>query len=156
MVIFSSMTKKSYLLSLRCKMSASSDLGQKRFTGFFLGSCFYVTHHAGFQWNRKITSQKNAAIGFVKDTENGCQVRFLTFRGIFCSLVFLPVFLVFLLMSQFMGAVNGAPMDVSLFLGLIIMAVYAPLATLFEVMTEESEEGHCLLLSLLHDPSARN
>lgn len=153
MVIFSSLSRKNYLSALRRKMSPSSEFGQQRFTGFFAGSCFYVTHHAGYHWNQKFTNQKNAAMGFVKDTENGCQVHFITFRGMFCPLQFLSACLLLPLVSLCLYAFECIPVKQSILLGFILILIFTPIWTLLEAITEESEAGHWLLLSLLRDPS---
>ena len=61
MVYHSSQNAKDYLQAMKQQMSGHFQFGVERYTGFFFRNCFYVTHHAGFEWNRKITNQKNAA-----------------------------------------------------------------------------------------------
>ncbi len=161
MRIQSALSKEKYLSSLKGKMSGHMEWGSKRFTGFFLGSCFYVTHHAGFEWNRRYTNQKNAALGYVKQTETGSEVHFVRFRGAMCPMVFLPLFLlfygVFSAMFFYIGMQElygiGGALLIPLGIVVIPFAIALPLETFFECMTDESEKGRRLLLSMLCDPS---
>lgn len=155
MKIDSEYTPDEYIHHMRCHMSAHSEFGVERFTGFFAGRFFYVTRHSRFEWNRKFTNQKNAALGYVKKTENGCQVRFIRFRGMLCPMIFLPLLLFCLAASLLIFAWDGLSeyYSIALLLAIICIAVYAPLETLFECMTAESEKGRRILLSFLKDPA---
>lgn len=142
------------------QMSAHSDFGGMRFTGFFAGRFFYVTHHAGYEWNRKYSNQKNAAMGYVKQTENGCEVRFLRFRGALCPMEALPLFLgcyivglaIFLLSGILEVLSLGLTMLICLAAVCVLFAIVVPIKTFFESLTEESELGRQALLALLNDP----
>lgn len=155
MKIDSEYTPKGYIHHLRCHMSAHSDFGAERFTGFFAGHFFYVTRHSRFEWNRKFTNPKNAALGYVKKTENGCQVRFIRFRGMLCPMEFLPLLLFCLSACLLVFAWDGLSQyyPFALLLAFFCIAFYAPLETLLECMTEESEQGRRILLSFLKDPA---
>lgn len=160
MVLTSSLSREKYLSAMKEMMSAHTEFGVERFTGFFLGSWFYVTHHGGYEWNRKITSQKNAALGRVKQTETGCEIYFLRFRGSLCPMYSLTLFLigfaVAVVSCAYAGLVAefgfGSSLLVCLAVVGISLALILPVATLFECMTTESEDGRRMLLSLLHDP----
>ena len=153
MFLHSSLTKKEYLQALRDNMEGHFAFGCERFTGFFIGNCFYVTHHAGYEWNRRITNQKNAAMGYVKECEDGCHIHFLRFRGAMCPLVFLPLFLLMGLIFTLSPLAKGYT---HLFLwGLVfaIMTIGALFSALVESMTEQGEDGRRSLLSMLVDPN---
>lgn len=160
MKLHSALAKEKYLSALKDRMSDHTDFGVERFTGFFLSSCFYVTHHAGYEWNRKYTNQKNAALGYVKSAENGCEVHFIRFRGAMCPAVFLPMFLIayvcFFALFCYSGltAEYGIGTSSLISLGIIGIpfAIAVPITTFFECMTEKSEEGRKCLISLLYDP----
>jgi hypothetical protein len=157
MKIISALSRWKYLSALRQQMSASSDFGLERFTGFFAGSCFYVTHHCKYEWNRKITNQKNAAIGFVKDTERGCEVHFLCLKGLMCPLAFLFVAITtFPLVT--LVAIRNRVMDLQQFWALyyIVLLCVAPFSALFESFTEGSRYGKEMLLSLLKEPTSNH
>lgn len=160
MVFASSLSREEYLSALKEMMSAHTEFGVERFTGFFLGPWFYVTHHGDYQWNRKITCQKNAALGRVKQTENGCKIHFLRFRGPLCPMVILSLFLFGVVVAVVSGACVGLMEELGIGPSLLVclavvgisLAMILPVATLFESMTAESEDGRRMLLSLLHDP----
>ena len=94
MIIRNHLSPKEYLSAMKGRMSGHFELGQERFTGFFLGRLFYVTHHAGYEWNRRITNEKSAALGYVKKVETGCEVHCIRFRGMLCPLQFIPFYLI--------------------------------------------------------------
>ena len=157
MVIHSPMSKKEYLESLQENMGGHYDFGSDRFTGFFIGSCFYVTHHAGYEWNRRYSNQKNAAMGYVKETEEGCVVRFIRFRGAMCPLVFIPLFLSLGLILTISAVLNGITGIAAILLPWILAfatsAVTAPITAFIESLTQQGEEGRRALLSMLLNPS---
>jgi len=157
MEIKSDLNQADHLQALRVSMDSIFHFGAERFTGFTAGKWFYITHHAGYEWNRRYTNQKNAALGYVVDAEEGCRVKFIRFKGALCpgqflllwSIVFLAV-----LLSMIAGNVLSADTFGVLF-GLTIGAAFvgALLGTFFESMTERSEEGRRCLLAHLIDPS---
>lgn len=74
-------SKKKYLYELNQQFGSFTDLWSERFTGIILGNFIYVTHHAGHEWNRKITNEKSRAVGFVTKHGDGCQVSVILTRG---------------------------------------------------------------------------
>lgn len=160
MVFHSELSKTEYLAALKENMSSHFAFGFERFTGFFIGNFFYVTYHSGYEWNQKITNQKNAAMGFVQDApagETGCDVHFLRFKGLLCPLVFLPIWFLFIgviLMQMLAHQVWSAEVFWTCTgIALALMVVCAPISTLFESITDGSIEGGRILLSFLADPT---
>ena len=157
MTIQSDLTPMVYMDALKGEMGSFIEFGQERFTGYFLGRFFYVTHHAGYEWNRRITNQKNAALGYVRKAEDGSQVRFLRFKGILCPGQFLFTYflliLIFAVAMTFEGVWMGEAFLLLLAIGLATMLIIALPATFFESLTERSKEGENCLLTLLIDPS---
>lgn len=155
-IIESPYSPKEHLDAIKENMGGHFEFGAERFTGFFFKNWFHVTHHAGYEWNRRYTNQKNAAVGYVRKTENGCVVRFVCFKGAlvpaqFLSLLILMIPLVFL-MSLSRGITDeGVIRSVLLFM-LIALLPIALIGTFFESVTERSEEGKRILLALLLDP----
>ena len=155
MTIKSHYSPKEYLVHMKSNMSGHFEFGCERFTGFFLGRLFYVTYHSGYEFNRRITNQKNAAMGYVKQTEAGCEVRFLRFRGGFCPLVFLPAYLLFLGCVLLLHAENMYSPDDFKFVLIashVIIAISVAVSTFIESLTTGSEDGRRTLLSMLIDP----
>ena len=142
----------SYLSAIRKRMGSCLALGSERFTGIFIGRVFYVTHHAGYEWNRRITNQKNAALGYVRKTECGSEVRFLCFQSALCPQYFILCLLflcAYLLLT--MPIITELPL-LTVIAVLIIIGVPL-LVTLFEICSEGSMYGRKKLLGLLMDPT---
>ena len=157
MVFHSELPKKAYLSAMKSNMSGHLEFGAERFTGFFIGNLFYVTYHSGYEWNRRISNQKNAAMGFVKKAEDGCDVHFLRFKGMLCPMVFLPV-LLFLIGIFLMSMLIHNIWSIEAFwfccgIVLAVMVVCSPISALIESMTDGSIEGRRILLSFLTDPT---
>ena len=151
MAIVSKHSPKEYMKSLRYYMESHFDFGQERFTGFFLWRVFYVTHHAGFEWNRKITNQKNAAMGFVTKSGDGCKVHYLRFRALLCPLVFWPCYALILLVA--MLDYTDVSQLTRFIIATVAMLLCAPISAVVESCTERGEDGRRSLVSLLMDPS---
>lgn len=152
MRIQSSLTPKEYRRAMKERMGSRFALWSERFTGIFIGRFFYVTHHAGYEWNRRITNQKNAALGFIKTTESGSEVRFLLFQSVFCPQYFL---LFLLICGGYTLASLPIYQDLPLFIciELLTLIVVPLLCAFFESLTEGSIEGRKCLLGLLADPT---
>ena len=155
MRIISSLTPKAWLSAAKEQMSGHLELGAERYTGFFIGPWFHITHHAGHEWNRKITNQKNAAVGYVRKTDDGCELRFMLFKGMLCPAQFifwLCVFAAICVLYTISGIAAVADFWPSMIIALGIGILLLPIATLMESLTEQSQEGRKILLALLLDP----
>ena len=155
-LIESELSKHEYLAQMGERFESHFSFGQERFCGFTAGKFFYVIHHCGLEWDRKYNSPKNAAIGYVEESENGCEVLFMTFRGLLCPSQFLMTFLLCVIAGFFaLWFANGLSYFLSSAFWLILLACIAicvPIYTLFESMTERSAEGSENLLSFIYDP----
>jgi hypothetical protein len=156
MLIQSSLSQDEYLNALKMDMGPFFALGSERFTGFTAGHWFYVTHHAGYEHFRKITNQKNAALGYLVETSEGCQVKFIRFKGLLCPTQFLLscVFILFIA-ALFLILNHNFATDIVSIISIILAGVIvigAPLEAFQESMTERSEIGEKCLMALLYDP----
>lgn len=156
-LIHSELSKEEYLASVKSSYSSPFDFFCERFTGFCIGNFFYVIHHCEHQWDRKYNTPKNAAIGHVVSTEGGCDILFLTFKGLFCPSQFLILSFLVLLMPLISSVLHpGTLVLYGLWqfwiTYLIFIFLGAGIATLFESMTDRSTEGENALLSLLYNP----
>ncbi len=156
----SNLKSDAYLSAMKEQMEGHFEFGKERFTGFFLGRAFSVTHHCGAEWNRKITNEKNTAVGFVRESADGCIVSFIRLRGLLSPPLFLACFaFVFLLMMLGLLA-QGQPEGVlpqilgfSAVFSLILTAVCGVVSAFMECLTEAGQEGRKILNALLLDPS---
>ena len=157
MLIQSNLSKTDYISSFKRRMGSSLDFGEERFTGLTVGKCFYVTHHAGYEWNCRITNQKNAALGYIDENPDGCRVRFILFKGMLCPTQFLLwcVMTAIIGFFTFISHNNWTEETATIIFGCCAGALIlgALIETFSESMTERSEEGEKCLLSMLHDPS---
>lgn len=146
--------KNEYLASLKERMDSFFRIGAERCTGIFLGSLICVTHHCQVEWNRQITGQKNTAIGLVCNKDTGVEVRCVIMKGILAPHLFLLMFCfvaaVCLLTVLSRGAADLFPWIIPISLG--ITAITAGGTALAESMTEESDAGRKILISVLLDP----
>jgi len=156
MIFQSNLPKSAYLAATKGQMEGHLQFGAERFTGFFVGNCFYVTYHSGWEYNRRITNQKNAAMGYVKRTDEGCEVHFRRFRGLLCPMQFFPLLIFFELALIFGTLVRqrwtSGALLLSLGIGLAAVTVTALISTAAECCTEGSEDGRRTLLSFLMNP----
>ena len=155
-IITSPLSAKEHLDAIKENMSGHFEFGAERFTGFFLGKWFHVTHHAGHEWNRRYTNEKNAAVGYIKEMEDGCELRFVCFKGLLIPAQFLSL-LILLIPLVFVMAMSQGITDSNIIWHIILVEFVAAIpisliGTLFESFTERSEEGKRILLAMLLDP----
>ena len=158
MQMTSSLSAKEYLSTMMSRMDSVTHFGHERFTGMRMGKFFYVIHHSEHQYDRKFNSPKTAALGYVKDVSDGCEVHFMKFKGLLCP----SQFLLYLVLSFLFALVTCGIQGSSSFSEfLMILAIFLPIyflivgiATLFESMSDRSLESEDALLSLLDDPTS--
>ena len=142
--------KKRYLYELRQQMGSFSDLWSERFTGVFLGSFIYVTHHAGHEWNRKITNEKSRAIGFVTRHGDGCVVNVILTRG-YLDPWWMAMFFLFVVASFAIGSRGEVDPRMYKTAG-VVTAVVGVSSYLQCWFTEQGQRGMMELRSLLQNP----
>lgn len=154
MTIHSDHPKKEYLKALKHGMDSHFQFLMERATGFFIGPLFCVTYHSGWEWNRRITNEKNTAIGFVRTKGDGCQVSFINIKGWLAP----HYFIWYWLASCLMIALYGVDPELILTAALIMLPITAAVLgidAMFQSMTERSDEGERELISILWDPVKR-
>lgn len=151
MTINSDHSKKTYLNALKHGMDSHFQFLTERATGFFFGPFFCVTYHSGWEWNRRITNEKNTAIGIVSPETDGCKVSFFNIKGLLAPHYFLGIWLLSCLLI-FFYAPDPSYIPATALIMLPITAVILGVEALFQGMTERSDEGHRALISILWDP----
>ncbi len=124
----------------------------ERFSGFAIGPVFYVIHHSEYQYDRRVSMPKNAALGFMRSTDTGCRLYFLTFRGLLCPSQFLLLLIISLIICLIEAAQSQVVIPGFVWIMLAISLVIAGASAFGESFTERSEEGHFALLQLLSGP----
>lgn len=157
MKIHTQLSKKQWLCSMKENMGSFTTFGEERFTGFFFGPVFRVTYHSGYEWNRRITNQKNTAIGFVKKSDTGCEIRYIRTKGLLYPSGLLMYWGIICAIAGITASLSNPQMAGELFLitcaiAFVVMVITAPLTALFEAFTDESEEGRKILLTTMIAP----
>jgi hypothetical protein len=140
--------KKKYLYDLRRQMESWFSFGEARFTGVVLGNFFYITHHAGFEWNRRITNEKTRAIGFVTRHSEGCEVKTVILRGYLDPVSLAWMYLLWLGVL-WLGGISGPTIYMSAVGITLVTGVISAVQCWF---TERGRESLDELLSLLYNP----
>lgn len=157
MTIRSKLTRKQWLCAMKNKMDPPLSFWGERFSGLFLRPFFRVTYHAGYEWNRRITNERNTAIGYVLESESGCTVRCIRTKGILYPSAFILYWAMFFALFCIKAFLSGFPEAPTLWhaagISFLIMAVVAPLNAFVESFTHRSEEGQCFLTAALIDPA---
>lgn len=147
MEILSTNTADEYLYELKENMGSSTDFGVERFTGLILGRFFCITHHCSFEWEDSCTCQKNTAIGIVRDSVEGCTVKYFTTTGELRPQILIPVYLIAIIVSLvFAGNMGLAAYTIGCF------TLAAILTAIIEPMTQAGKDGKKSLHSLMADP----
>lgn len=143
---------KEYIDALKERRGSFTDFGCERFTGFVFWRFFSITHHAGHEFNRRITNERNSAVGYVKKTPEGAQVRCIRLKGWTTPQAILLSFLMSL-------PVCALASSFSLSLGLILQIAVgftvfmAVVTALCDSMTENGEWGAKEIYALIVDPT---
>ncbi len=159
MRLFTKLSAKQYIRCFRQQMGSFSSFGEERFTGFFVGCFFSVTYHSGWEWNRKFTNEKNRAIGYVKDTAEGTEVRFLRLYGYSNPLSLVTLFLIgfFAGLLTLSGADSSGDMTPKLLIGALcgvcVMVFSALESAIVAYVTERGMYGGNILMAYLNNPA---
>lgn len=140
--------KKKYLRDLQSQMESWFSFGEPRFTGLVLGNFFYITRHAGYEWNRRITNEKSRAIGFVTRHGEGCEVR-VVFQWGYLE----PVSLIWMyFLSLGLLQLRDVSSPTIHLLAAVIAVVTGAISAVQCWFTERGQECFDELLSLLYNP----
>ena len=156
MLIYSNLPKKAYISALKERRGSPFRFGSERFCGIAPGGMLYVTHHCSHEWNRRITGERNTAIGIVHNDGEGCRIRFIVIKGLLAPHYLLGLFcfcLVCFLIAMLQGSADPVVTTYALPVSLMI-SVFTGLGTaLAESFTDQSAEGQRILHSILLDPT---
>ena len=152
MRLWSNLSKQEYLRAMKGSLeSMISFSGEERFHGIVWGSFFSVTHCAGHELNRRVTNEKNRAIGFVREKDGRTEVSFITLKGMTNPLSLVMIYLLHLVIVLFADPMMLALDQIWLYC-LISTAVVAGITAVTDTLTERGWEGYCILLRMLEHP----
>lgn len=156
MIVDSPLSPKEYKNAASDKLENFRNFRDERYTGRFIGPCFYVTHHCYTEWNRKITGEMNNAMGFIRKTETGCKVYFLHTAGILNPFHFLLYsllafsFIYFKLGTSIYSPLQTGPI---ILVAAVITLLFGLLTALRDSLTENGIDGADSLYAFLSDPT---
>lgn len=147
--IQSELKAKAYISALRQRFSNPCAIFSERVTGIAIGPFFSVAYYSPYEWNRKITSECNRAMGWVKAVDGKAQVHFVYGKGQFS--LFWPLFYtaLFRLVLWFPSS-WGYPLDILISAGLSLLLCGG--TALHDSLTDAGAEGKDVLTSLLEEP----
>lgn len=156
MDIRSPLSKKVYLSALKGRMDSPFRFGTERCYGICPLGFLYVTHHCAHEWNRRITGERNTAIGIIRKDGDGCRIRFFVVKGLLAPHDLLGLFLFCLACCLSVLLRDSVDPSVIVYLPLISLAltlIFGIGTAIAESVTEESAEGQRILHSILLDPT---
>lgn len=158
MILDSPLSPKDYKTAAQTKFENFRNLRDERFSGFFIGNFFCITHHAYMEWNRRITGEMNHAIGFLKETDSGCCVRFIHTTGICNPFYLLSYFLFCTLFLHFYGMLKGVELSdgigwISPLISGICILILALSSAISDSLTENGIQGANTLYYFMEDPT---
>lgn len=143
---------KVYLAEMKAQLDSITDFGIERFTGMVVGPYFSITHHCGHEMNRRITNEKHRAIGYVRKSENGTQIKCIRLAGMTNPLSLIGIFLFYellLLISEGGTLAFTAP---AIIVGVVTTLLVALITAVSHSLTERGQEGSRTLTAFLIDP----
>lgn len=140
--------KKKYLRDLKSRMESWFSFGESRFTGMILGNFLYITSHAGFEWNHRITNEKSRAIGFVTRHGNGCEVKVICTWGYLDPVSLIVMYLLLLAVLR-LSDIGSSTVPILAAVISVATCVFSAVQCWF---TERGQENFDDLLSLLYNP----
>ena len=155
----SDLPKQGYLEELKGCLTSPFAIFSERMTGIVIGSIFSVAYYSPYEWDRRVNRVCNRAWGYVKETENGSEVRFIRGRGLFSPFWLVFFVLTFWVMVQ-VGLVTSGETGFSREENLMLwgLAVLASLmicgaTAIRSCVTERGVEGAGEITRMLRDPS---
>ena len=152
MTYHSELPVKTYLYELKSQLDSVMNFGIERFTGMVIGPFFSITHHCGYEMNRRITNEKHRAIGFVSTTENGTRIKCIRLAGMTNPLSLIGVFLFYEFLLVIMDGGVLAFTAPAIIIGVVIMLFVALTTAVSHSVTERGQEGSRTLTAFLIDP----
>lgn len=150
MIIQSELPYKRYLHELKGNLDSFFHFGDERVTGIVVWRFFSITCHAGYEWNRRITNEKQRAIGFAKPNGDGTKIYCIRLAGMTNPISLAVIFLLCMLLSAVKGNVS---LGVMVQISLITTGFAALFTAITDSWTERGMEAYRTVTAYLTDPS---
>jgi len=154
MKVTSELHYDAYRSAMKEQMGRFTAFGMERFTGVVLGRFFYITYHSGHEFNRRVTNEKNRAIGIMRPLEHGTKVSALLFAGYTDPISIVVLYLFFLLCIYSLSVAKGIGYFVGMYAyAMIPVGLFAIITAIQTAMTQRGQEGRRIVEAFLLDPA---
>ena len=149
MIIRSELPYKQYLFELKNNLDGIFEFGEERVAGTVIWRFFSITSHAGYEWNRRITNEKQRAVGFAKLDGDGTKIYCIRLAGLTNPISLVALFLLCMVISLFkMEGFSVAALQISL----LTTVITAIISAIGDSWTERGHEAYRTLTAYLVDP----
>ena len=150
MIIQSNLPYKRYLCELKANLGSIFSFGEERVAGTVIWRFFSITSHAGYEWNRRITNEKQRAIGFAKPDGEGTKIYCIRLAGLTNPISLAALFLFCMAISLVkMEGLSVAALQISL----VTTVLTAIISAIGDSWTERGMEAYHTLTAYLTDPA---
>lgn len=150
MIIRSELPYRKYLFELKNNLDGIFEFGEERVAGTVIWRFFSITSHAGHEWNRRITNEKQRAIGFAKPDGDGTKIYCIRLAGLTNPISLVALFLLCMVISLFkMEGLSVAALQISL----VTTVITAIISAIGDSWTERGQEAYRTLTAYLTDPA---
>lgn len=149
MIIRSELPYRQYLFELKNNLDGIFEFGEERVAGSVIWRFFSITSYAGHEWNRRITNEKQRAIGFAKPDDDGTKIYCIRLAGLTNPISLAGLFLFCMVISLFkMEGLSVAAIQISL----VTTVITAIVTAITDSWTERGLEAYRTLTAYLLDP----
>ena len=152
MYITSPLSPKDYRNAIKGSISNFSNLYSERFTGYFIGKLFSITHHCEHEFGSRNTPAC-AAVGYIKESKSGSEMYFVCLRGLFRPLAFFITLCICIFISLLLPDIHPYPFA-HIAVGIGIAVLYAGFHTIWQYGSKRDQESYDALMALMDDPIA--
>lgn len=149
MIIRSELPYRQYLFELKNNLDGIFEFGEERVAGTVIWRFFSITSHAGYEWNRRITNEKQRAVGFAKPDGDGTKIYCIRLAGLTNPISLVALFLLCMVISLFkIEGFSVAALQISL----LTTVITAIISAIGDSWTERGHEAYRTLTAYLVDP----
>ena len=149
MIIRSELPYRQYLFELKNNLDGIFEFGEERVAGSVIWRFFSITSYAGHEWNRRISNEKQRAIGFAKPDGDGTKIYCIRLAGLTNPISLAGLFLFCMVISLFkMEELSVAAIQISL----VTTVITAIVTAITDSWTERGLEAYRTLTAYLLDP----
>ena len=149
--VISNLPEKEYLRAMKGSLESRFAFQDERIVGTVIGPFFSVAHCAGHEFNRRITDEKNRAMGFVRTRGAKTEVCFVHTTGMTNPLSLVTMYVLCIVM--FAVAEVSILSEPAVWIGsLVATGITAVVTAVSDSVTERGIAGYQTLIRFLEHP----